>query len=234
VIDATDENFATVAIDRSNEVAVVVDLWAEWCGPCKTLGPLLEKVVSETNGKVELVKVDVDANPRVAETFRVQSIPAVFALKDGAIVDGFVGAVPEREIRDFIERLAPGATEVDQLAEQGDETSLREALDKDPTNPDVAAQLGQLLVDSGRYDEALSLLTPLPTTLPVKTVLARAKLAQSGVNLTGDVELTLEHLLSQAKTDPSARANLLEVLDALGPDDPRYVAYRRRLASLLY
>ena len=232
--EVNDQNFATAVIERSNTVVVVVDLWAPWCEPCKTLGPILEKVVGETNGAVELAKVDIDSSPRIAEMFQVQSIPAVFALKDGKIVDTFSGALPERQVRDFIERLAPGASEVDQLAAAGDEESLRAALEKDSTNLEVAVLLGEILVSSDRASEAIELLTPFSTQLAAKTVLARARLAQSGVRLDGDVDLTLEHLLEQAATIDSAKADLLEMLDALGPSDPRYVAYRRRLASRLY
>src|SRR5205814_9172302 len=106
-MDVTDSAFETAVLERSTEVPIVVDLWAEWCGPCKTLGPILEKVIAETDGRVELVKVDVDANPRVSATFKVQSIPAVFALFDRRVVDNFVGAVPEAQVRAFVERLAP-------------------------------------------------------------------------------------------------------------------------------
>src|SRR5665213_298062 len=130
VNDVTDATFATAVIERSKSVPVVVDLWAEWCGPCKTLGPLLEKVIDETGGAVELAKVDIDTNPEIAQAFQVQSIPAVFALKDGQIVDTFVGALPEAALREFVERLAPGASLVDQLVEAGDEASLREALER--------------------------------------------------------------------------------------------------------
>src|SRR4051794_31065985 len=106
-IDVTDATFPAEVVERSRSVPVVVDLWAEWCGPCKTLGPILEKVIAETGGKVVLTKVDVDANPRTSEAFQVQSIPAVFALKDGAIVDTFVGALPEAQVREFVARLLP-------------------------------------------------------------------------------------------------------------------------------
>ena len=231
--DVTDATFSELVVERSRHVPVVVDLWAEWCGPCKTLGPILEKVIGETNGAVELVKVDVDANPRVAQTFAVQSIPAVFALRDGQIVDSFVGALPEHSVREFVERLAPGASEVDQLAGQGDEASLRSAHDLDPLNVTVAVSLGELLVSANREAEAVELLTPLAHDLAAKTVLARARLQLSGVRLDGDLDLTLEHLLQRATGDESARSHLLEVLDALGPTDARYVSYRRRLATLL-
>src|SRR5829696_7491791 len=101
-IDVTDETFETDVIERSKTVPVVVDLWAEWCGPCKTLGPIIEKVVDGTGGKVELAKVDVDNNPGISQAFRVQSIPAVFALKDGKVVDGFIGAQPETAVQKFV------------------------------------------------------------------------------------------------------------------------------------
>src|SRR5205807_8629857 len=110
-IDVTDATFEQDVVARSRQVPVVVDLWAEWCGPCRTLGPTLEKVVAETGGRIELTKVDVDATPRVVATFRVQSIPAVFALKDGTVVDSFIGAVPESCVREFINGLAPTETE---------------------------------------------------------------------------------------------------------------------------
>ena len=215
-------------------VPVVVDLWAEWCGPCKTLGPILEKVIGETNGAVELAKVDVDANPSVAQAFAVQSIPAVFAVHEGKIVDTFVGALPESAVREFIEKLAPGATQVDRLLDEGDETSLRAALELDASNVEAAVALGDLLRTTDRLDEAEALLLPFERLVAAKTVLARIRLQRSGVALTGDVDLTLEHLLEQSGADETARASLLEVLDALGPDDPRYVTFRRRLASRLY
>jgi putative thioredoxin len=221
-------------MERSMTVPVVVDLWASWCQPCKTLGPILEKVIGETSGAVELAKVDVDANPDVAQAFGAQSIPAVFAIFEGKIVDSFVGALPEPAVREFIEKLAPGATLVDQLVDKGDEVSLRGALELDASNVDAAVALGELLRTSDRLDEALEVLTPFEHVLAAKTVLARVRLQQSGVSIEGDVDLTLEHLLEQAKTDPSARTNLLEMLDALGPEDARYVSFRRRLANLLY
>ena len=232
--DVTDATFGVAVMERSMTVPVVVDLWASWCQPCKTLGPILEKGIGETSGAVELAKVDVDANPDVAQAFGAQSIPAVFAIFEGKIVDSFVGALPEPAVREFIEKLAPGATLVDQLVDKGDEVSLRGALELDASNVDAAVALGELLRTSDRLDEALAVLTPFEHVLAAKTVLARVRLQQSGVSIEGDVDLTLEHLLEQAKTDPSARTNLLEMLDALGPEDARYVSFRRRLANLLY
>ncbi|HEY5111476.1 MAG TPA: thioredoxin [Acidimicrobiales bacterium] len=234
VNDVTDATFATAVIERSKSVPVVVDLWAEWCGPCKTLGPLLEKIIEETGGAVELAKVDVDANPEISQAFQVQSIPAVFALKDGQIVDTFVGALPEAAVREFIERLAPGASIVDQLVEAGDEASLREALERDAANVEAAVALGDFLRQDDRLDEAEALLTPFAGVLDAKTVLARIRLQRSGLSLEGDLDLTLEHLLEQSSLSEESKAQLLEILDALGPGDARYVSYRRRLASRLY
>ena len=125
-IDVTDADFETAVLDRSTDVTVVIDLWADWCGPCRTLGPILEKVVGEATG-VELVKIDVDTNPRSAATFQVRSIPAVFAIKDRKVVDSFVGALPEPAVREWVARLNPPPTEVEQLISAGDEATLRKA-----------------------------------------------------------------------------------------------------------
>jgi len=104
-MDVTDQTFEAEVLARSATVPVVVDLWAPWCGPCKTLGPILEKVIGDTGGRVELVKVNVDENPRVAAQFQVQSIPAVFALRDSKVVDGFIGALPEDQVQAFVDLL---------------------------------------------------------------------------------------------------------------------------------
>jgi putative thioredoxin len=215
-------------------VPVVVDLWAEWCGPCKTLGPIIEKVIEETGGAVELAKVDIDTNPQIAQAFKVQSIPAVFAIHEGKIVDSFIGAFPESTVREFVEKLAPGASKVDKLLDAGDETSLRAALELDASNVEAAVSLGDLLRRSDRLDEADEVLKPFENVVAAKTVLARIRLQRSGVSLDGDLDLTLEHLLEQSSSTSSAKDSLLEILDALGPEDPRYVSYRRKLASRLY
>src|SRR5215216_4005209 len=125
-IDVTDATFETDVVQRSKDVPVVVDLWAPWCGPCRTLGPIIEKVIEETDGKVALVKVNVDENPQISQAFGVQSIPLVVAVKDGQPVDGFLGAHPESTVRQFIERLLPSAEEerVAKLVAAGDEDSL--------------------------------------------------------------------------------------------------------------
>ncbi len=188
-------------MERSKSVPIVIDLWAEWCGPCRTLGPIIEKVVNETNGAVELVKVDVDANPQISQAFRVQSIPAVFAIHDGQIVDSFVGALPEAQVREFVERLAPGATAVDRLVSAGDEASLREALALDPNNVEAAVALGDFLLHENRLDDAEAVLKPFANVVAAKTILARLRLQRSGVSLGGDLDLTLDHLLEQSATN---------------------------------
>ncbi len=129
-VDVTDADFQVAVVEKSKSVPVVVDLWAPWCGPCRTLGPIIEKVIDDTDGKVALVKVNVDENPAISQAFRVQSIPAVYALRDGQVVDGFVGAYPEQEVSRFVEGLLPteAENEIATLLEAGDELSLRQVL----------------------------------------------------------------------------------------------------------
>src|SRR5260221_7130017 len=148
-VDVTDATFQTEVIERSQQVPVVVDLWAEWCGPCKTLGPIIEKVVDETGGEVVLTKVDIDANPQVAQAFRVQSIPAVFALRNGEIVDQFIGAIPEPAVRQFVAGLPPPPGEGDTLGGAGEEGSLRQALLLWPHHARAVGRVAQLLAGRG-------------------------------------------------------------------------------------
>jgi putative thioredoxin len=234
--DATDDSFESDVLERSAEVPVVVDLWAEWCGPCKTLGPVLEKVIAETEGRVELVKVDVDANPRISATFKVQSIPAVFALKDRRIVDNFIGAVPEAQVRAFVDRLAPPPTEVDMLVEKGDEASLRQALEIEPGHVDGVLGLANLLVERGENQEALALLARIPESAETRYVAALARTGLDSVAATGtaEVEVKLAELLPKVKTDDSARQEFVDLLEVMGPDDPRTADWRRKLTSALF
>jgi putative thioredoxin len=233
--DVTDATFERDVLDRSVEVPVVVDLWAEWCGPCRTLGPIIERVVAATDGRVELVKVDVDANPRISATFDVKSIPAVFALRDRRIVDSFVGALPEAQVKAFVDKLAPAASEADRLVAAGDEASLRQALELDHDHPGAVIALADLLIDAGQVEEALELLKRLPETAEVRRVAARARLSAGAPTGSGvDIEGRFESLLGRVKDDETARQEYLDMLELLGADDPRTSQYRRALAARLY
>jgi putative thioredoxin len=234
-IDVTDETFQTAVIDRSADVTVVVDLWAPWCGPCRTLGPVLEKVVDEAGESVELVKVDIDENPQVAGAFRVQSIPAVFAVRDKAVIDGFIGALPEAQVREWLAGLAPPPSEADQLVALGDEASLRRALELEPDNTAAILGLAEMLVASGdeaAKDEALGLLARIPESPETRRV---AALARTGVIADADgFAQKLDALLPRVKGDDAARQEFVDLLEVLGPDDPRTATYRKALTARLF
>ncbi|MDW3212418.1 MAG: tetratricopeptide repeat protein [Ilumatobacteraceae bacterium] len=232
-IDVTDATFQTEVIERSATTAVVLDLWAPWCGPCKTLGPILEKVVDETGGKAVLVKVDIDENPGIAQAFRVPSIPMVVGFKDGQPVDAFMGAQGEQECREFVERLLPSQEEntLVQLIEAGDEASLRQALEMDPSNEDAIVALAELLVDAGQPDEALALLARIPDSERTRVVAAKARV---GIAPDDDYDMKLTGLLDQVKTDDEARQQFVDILELMGPHDPRTAAYRKQLTARLF
>ena len=235
-IDVTDATFAAEVVERSKQVPVVVDLWAEWCGPCKQLGPILEKVVDETGGKVVLAKVDVDANHQVAAAFQVQGIPAVFALRDGKVVDTFVGAQPEANVRQFVAGLLPTEEEsvLARLVAAGDEASLRQALELEPGNVAAVLALAELLVgrrDDGDADEALALLARIPESDATRRV---AALARIGVDTKDDLTQELDTLLDQVREDDDARQRYLDLLEVMGSDDPRTAGYRKQLTSRLF
>jgi putative thioredoxin len=237
-IEVTDATFEADVLARSDDVAVVVDLWAPWCGPCRTLGPILEKVIDETDGKVVMVKVNVDDNPQVSTAFQVQGIPAVFALKDRKVVNGFVGAQGEGAVRQFVQSLLPTAEEdeIKALVAAGDEASLRKVLELVPDHEEAIVNLAELLVGSGQPEEALLLLDRIPETPETRRVAAAARVAQAGDSAVIDdgVEDKLDALLDQVKDDPAARQEFVDVLELLGPDDPRTAAYRRKLSARLF
>lgn len=237
-MDVTDQTFQTDVLDRSATVPVIVDLWAPWCGPCKTLGPMIEKAVADTGGAVELAKVNVDENPAVARAFNVQSIPAVFALRDGQVVDQFIGAIPEAQITAFVQRLAPAPSEADMLVAAGDEGSMRRALELEPDHAGAVEGLARLLIDRGEAAEALTLLARLPETESSRTLAAEARLLEAGVDVadTGreEMEAKLNELLERVRDDDAARQEFVDLLEAMGADDPRTKEYRRALTARLY
>ena len=235
--DVTDATFEAEVVQRSQTVPVVVDLWADWCTPCRTLGPILEKVIAETDGLVELVKVDVDANPAVSEAFQVQSIPAVYALSGGKVVDGFMGAQPEAQVREFVQRLVDSAgpaelSEVEQLVAAGDEASLRRAVELEPGNEPAVAALAGLLAGAGAGEEALELLARIPETPETRRVAALARMGGE-VGEESDIEAELAALLEQVKADDDARARFVDLLELIG-DDARRADWRRQLSARLF
>jgi putative thioredoxin len=243
--DVTDATFQTEVLDRSQATPVVVDLWAPWCGPCKQLGPILERVVDDTNGKVVLTKVNVDENPQISAAFRVQGIPAVYALAGGKVVDGFVGAQGEPAVREFVGRLLPSEAEqeLDKLVAAGDEGSLRQALERQPDHAGAIVALAELLAGrrgDGDLDEALALLDRIPETPETRRVGALARIADApgadgdGAAAGDDITVTLDGLLDRVKSDDDARQQYVDLLEVLGPDDPRTADFRKRLTARLF
>ncbi len=233
-LEVTDNDFEKEVLERSENQPVIVDLWAPWCGPCKSLGPILERVTEETNGAVQLVKVNIDDNPGIAQAFRVQSIPAVFAIHKKDVVSSFVGAQGEDAVRDFVQKVLPNQepTELEKLVEKGDEESLRKALEIETDNVMAVTTLAQLLVtrdDKGDKEEAVKLLERIPETPETRRVLAIARLEE-----VSDIESELTVLIEKVKTDETARERFVDLLELLGPEDPRTTEWRQRLTSALF
>ena len=241
-IDVTDISFQADVIDRSAATPVVVDLWAPWCGPCRTLGPILQKVVDETDGKVVLAKVNVDENPQVSQAFRVQGIPAVYAVADGKVVSGFVGAQPEAAVREFVDSLLPSEEDekIAALLAAGDEASLRQVLDQQPDHHDAIVALAELLAgqpEDGAGDEALALLGRIPETPETRRVAALVRTGAPALDAGGngeEITAKLDALLDQVRADDEARQEYVDLLEVLGPDDPRTADYRKRLSRQLF
>ncbi|TMK18098.1 MAG: thioredoxin [Actinobacteria bacterium] len=251
--DVTQDRFVQDVIERSYERPVVVDFWAEWCAPCRQLGPILERTADRHAGEVELVKLDVDANPEVAAAYGIQGIPAVKAFRDGVVVEEFVGAYPEQAVQQFFDAILP--TEADRLAAKGAaatdlleaERLYRVALDLDRDQRTAVLGLASILADRREYEEARALLARLPDDADVRRLRARIELEEAAAHAPesdplahatsdGDWEPVLERLLEEVRTGDRdrARQQMVDVFEVLGPEHPLTQRYRSELASALF
>ena len=251
--DVNESDFQARVIERSREVPMVVDFWAEWCGPCRVLGPALEAAVAKRDSELDLAKVDVDRNQSLAASFGIRGIPAVKAFRDGQVVDEFTGAIPPAQIEQFVTQIVPSPA--DRLAAADDEESLRKALELEPGNGAAARKLARLLLERGEASEALELLDGAQGDFEAEGLAARARLASAigahgatahsalsrGFDAwdAGDLEQALESLQGAiAQTDDPERRDLMRrvmvaIFTELGADHPLAREYRRRLAAAL-
>ncbi len=224
VKDVDTADFVADVIDRSKQLPVVVDFWAEWCEPCKQLSPLLERVVEEYGGAFELVKVDVDANQQLAGQMRVQSIPTVVAFVNGQPISQFSGAIPENQFRQWLDGFVQPPpddrmVEIERLlevgADQAAETKLSALIAEEPANKEAVLMLAALRIDDGRIEEATSLLDTLPPSTEVDRLRAAASLSTAG----GDVT-EIRARLEADPTNGSIRVELGRALAGVGDFEP--------------
>lgn len=249
---ASIEAFRRDVIEASKSALVLVDFWAEWCGPCKTLGPLIEKVVDARAPKVKLVKIDVDANQALAAQFRIQSIPTVYAFLDGRPVDGFQGALAERELTQFVDRLLSGVpASADEAALEEQVNALLGAADEAtaagahedaaamlgalvqelPDRHDLVARLALALLAGGKADAAATTLAQVPADSKDETV-ARARAALALATEAPAAHDDLAHLVAQVTTHPDDHAARFELAGALAARGERDAAAEHLLAII--
>ncbi|MBM3571731.1 MAG: thioredoxin [Alphaproteobacteria bacterium] len=238
VKDVTTATFMADVIEASREAAIVVDFWAPWCGPCKQLAPALEKAVKDTRGKVRLVKINIDQNPDLAQQMRIQSIPAVYAFRNGRPVDGFVGALPESQVKSFVQRLAQaagasaGPSPIDEAMEAAKEALeagdvgnasalFGQILQHEPGHAGAVAGLARCHLQSGDAKQATQVLATVaadkandPEILAVKAQLEVASQAAA----TGDVADLMEKV-AHNHNDHQARFDLALALFARGKQE---------------
>ncbi|MGH2786329.1 MAG: tetratricopeptide repeat protein [Actinomycetota bacterium] len=246
VADVSETDFQEQVLERSHEVPVVVDFWAEWCGPCRILGPILERLAGEADGGWVLAKVDVDSNPRLSAAAGVQGIPAVRAFKDGREVAEFTGALPEPQVREWLKQLGPSSADL--LVSEGRSAEAagdlagaaelyRGALDHEPGDNEARSLLAavDMKLRTASLDEE-SLRTRLesdPTDVDAATGLADIAAASGDFDRAFDLLLDVVRLTSDEERD-RARIHLLTLLEALPISDPRAIAARRALSLVLF